>query len=793
MINASYLNGIDENNKIAFIELKYSCNILLGSMFDSMSFQDEITQINNDEQNLENNHVNNLMDIESKINDYESTNLSTINHDRIFNQKNKQINIFDGISKETFNKIDKIRDKEIRIKSKLKHWLFNSDNNTNNITINNEENELHKMLINTDLVIISDFDCLICWPYIIHKYGNVIDKGKINFNKSLSKLNLEFDNKLINSESQKLLNMDINILKEVKFITTEPISNMARFYLKEFYKDFNNKFGIQIEENILSNFIENLFSNTCCYGKYINVQLNLKLQFISSGYSLGSFNILIYYFDYIVMILLKSSIISKRYTKPIYLPNYIHSENNNQSINSKFKFADESDPLTKFYSYLDKKIDLLICLDNSFTNDNISKSGDSIEKFNNQVLSIISFINKYACKSSLEDKLIYNTSYNSVLLKLKLLSLLDLTEYIKENVNSSIRIMLINSFYKIFTEISSNFQSYLNDHLHNRIYKFTNSFSFDELLGKSDINENRRNYNSSFNDLSKSLSQRMFICQASELKKVLGNQRDMPNLFVTDSFINQILNDEFVKNNNSIINANETTYISLNKLKNEFNFSLDPRITVSELFEFLIPRINSKYTLILAQKNKNLNLNQNENEKVFEKVFDKISKCDSTIKVYYDELSYNFCDNYNDLKLKDVLLLPNKEEIINYEVLEENQVLIISSDKKFFEDKLIDYKNLDNQKDNKMDLESINERENDEEDNKLIFCLQIMNDLRITLEEKEFKVLKSNQSEDVLSLEILFINKLSTVILNIESISFEILTDDVNTCKLINSLIMSIV
>ena len=99
--------------------------------------------------------------------------------------------------------------------SSFSHWIFNEETISPEDCNKCNEDKLIEVLSKIDFIIISSFDDIVSWPYIINKYGTISEEG-IMFNK-----------------------------KKVLFYTTEVVSQLGNFYLKSIYKIFNSRAWFQ--------------------------------------------------------------------------------------------------------------------------------------------------------------------------------------------------------------------------------------------------------------------------------------------------------------------------------------------------------------------------------------------------------------------------------------------------------------------------------------------------------------------------------------------------------------------
>lgn len=152
-----------------------------------------------------------------------------------------------------------------------------------------QETIIKNTFLDLDIVIITNFSSMLGLPYMLLKYN-------------------------ISTEN-------------IKFLSTEPIIQLAKSYMKEFYSNFNS-FIIEHTSNSLQEQIKLITSNdidvfmalftVLSYNQRFNslikeIDPSIIIFFTSSGYELGSFNIVIEYFNKSICILSNSSITPNRY------------------------------------------------------------------------------------------------------------------------------------------------------------------------------------------------------------------------------------------------------------------------------------------------------------------------------------------------------------------------------------------------------------------------------------------------------------------------------------------------
>lgn len=193
-----------------------------------------------------------------------------------------------------------VNDIETFCKTNFKHWLFWEDEAKSEakIAANETESKLISILSNANYIIVNTIEDLICWPYILKKYGQLTFE-KFSF---------------FSSEGER---------KQLQIITTEPISQIGCFYLKTFYNSFNNciktKLGTYyVTEEFIASFMDLVIKLN--YNQRIVINETITLLTLSSGYNLGSFNFMLNLYSKSILVLTQSSILNKRYTQEVVFP-----------------------------------------------------------------------------------------------------------------------------------------------------------------------------------------------------------------------------------------------------------------------------------------------------------------------------------------------------------------------------------------------------------------------------------------------------------------------------------------
>lgn len=289
--------------------------------------------------------------------------------------------------------------------------------------------KVYKLLLDTDIIIISTLQEILILPYFFNKFNFEINKFKI--------------------------------------ITTEPIIQIARYYLKEFYFSFNkilihgqgsseekinffneklsdkkssenifsdNITSSLVNENFIINFIENI-EKMNFLEKY-DVQPFLKLVLSSSGYDLGSSNIIFHFFDKKISILSKWSLFKYRYPKEFDL-----------------------------YSL--------------YNSDIIIPMPDIINYHNDYEINL-SNLNSEIYKITSKQE-INSNHYPTILMPTEWSFILDFVDILRYKVSKDVKNIYISSSIKAVVEYANISHGFINNTIHNKIYEFKLPFGFDEL------------------------------------------------------------------------------------------------------------------------------------------------------------------------------------------------------------------------------------------------------------------------------------------------------------------------
>ena len=387
-------------------------NILIGSVFDDrtlislkekMTFQhDKLVKIN----------------IESKTNDIM---LSIIKNLSNYNEKE----VYDLL-----NSSKKKRSKEETLEMEIDEDGVRSEKEFLNINpklktfedyfipanIQNLLNQIDQF----DYIIITNFTEIICWPYLLKR--------------------LKLNNQIFNGV----------------IFTTEPISQIARSYLKEFYFTFNlithnleNKSSLDINnedkynqvyinELDINSFIDNL--TLLNYNQKIFIHPHLSFKLLSSGFSLGSSNVYFEYYNKNIGVITKSSLISYRYPKPFDVDIF-------------------------------KDLEALIIfpyLSESFIN--------STDEYANETTNFIELLYKLNSKNDIN-----TMNYVKTFIPIEPLFILDVIDLFRFKLQKEIKILYFSKFIKAVKEYANISHAFLNPFIHSKIYERVMPFNFDEL------------------------------------------------------------------------------------------------------------------------------------------------------------------------------------------------------------------------------------------------------------------------------------------------------------------------
>jgi hypothetical protein len=393
---------------------------------------------------------------------------------------------------------------------------FLSDSQINKLKLFSRIDDIFRMISEVDLIVVTSLQELIILPFFFKKF---------NFNQ------------------------------EKKIITTEPLVQIGKYYLKEFYMSFNKillqstgnahvhstsdkKFEnseeifFYINDSDIDKFCESVIPMH--YQEKFDLFPHLKVTLLSSGYELGSANILIEYFNQRIGILSKWSGYKYRYPREIDIGSL-------QNLNHLIMMPDT--------------INYELDYENILT----QMSGE-IYKITSTVVNT----------SSHYPMIFMPTNWSFVL---------DFVDFIKYKIPKEIKNIYISQSIKPIIEYSNVSHAFINSMTHNKIYEFKLPFCFDELAK----NEQFYHYRN-FEDFLKN-----FILDSS--KSNFNNMSNCPIIFMVNYFSflfgeAQTIFENFVHNScpeqDAVIDVNRccSNYNSLKSQENKYkvsNFYFDTR------------------------------------------------------------------------------------------------------------------------------------------------------------------------------------------------------------------------
>jgi hypothetical protein len=375
--------------------------------------------------------------------------------------------------------------------------------------------KVYKLLLDTDIIIISNLQEILILPYFLNKFNFETNKFKI--------------------------------------ITTEPIIQIARYYLKEFYNSFNkiliqgqgsseenlnfsdekfseknlsdNIFSINstsslVNENFIISFIENLEKMN--YLEKYDIQPYLKLVLSSSGYDLGSSNIILHFFDKKISILSKWSLFRYRYPKEFDI--------------------------------------------NSLSNSDIFIPMPDIINYHNDYEINLSNLNSEIYKITSKQE-INSNHYPTILMPTEWSFILDFVDILRYKVSKELKNIYISSSIKAIVEYANISHGFINNTIHNKIYEFKLPFGFDEL------SKNEQFYH--FSDFEDFLKNFLNIAPLGTIGKKI-NINNSPIVFMVNKFSftfgeAQIIFENFYNNSK---NSSTDALIYLNKISSGMSKNL---------------------------------------------------------------------------------------------------------------------------------------------------------------------------------------------------------------------------
>lgn len=316
-----------------------------------------------------------------------------------FFDENSIIDSIKIVKEETNSNKMEIDDELINYKQKIAFPLSQS------------ETELIETIISDiNIIIITNLQEILCWPYILKRF----------------KLDLT----------------------SIKIISTRPITQIAKHYLLEFYNSFNilsirkeDNFDMEasncyVDEMDINNFISIIEKPN--YGEKVDIEPYLKVILTSSGYELGSSNILFEFYNKKLSIMSKSSLFEFRYPK---------------------EFDWESL----------KNSDILICLP-EIIHYNSNDYESQIAKLAGEIYKIVSKLD------------LNSASYPTILMPVEVLFMLDFVDFLIYKTPKEVKNIFISQSIKPIIEYANISHGFINKRIHDKIYEFKLPFNFDELI-----------------------------------------------------------------------------------------------------------------------------------------------------------------------------------------------------------------------------------------------------------------------------------------------------------------------
>jgi hypothetical protein len=367
--------------------------------------------------------------------------------------------------------------------------------------------KIMKIVNKTNIVIITELEEIINWPFFIKKF---------------------------------ILNLD-NII----FMSTEPIIQIGKHILLEFYHIFNKlllKYSLGkdtiipiVSDEEIETFLGKIIKLN--FRQNFLISPELKITLVSSGFSLGSSNIIIEFYDKSFAIISKSSDFNFRYPKNL----------DKESLQG---------------------LDFLILFPNLLNF--ASNYPNQIAKLTSEIYQIVS------------NRSVKSDKYPSIYMPTFYLFMLEFVDIFRYKVPKEVQNIYISKSIKSILEYANVSHGYINDLIHNKIYEFKYPFNFDELI--------KNNSFFSYEDFE------------SFLKCFNTDRADSPCIFMVNNisyqfshakeiFENLIKNSEFA--NDAIIHLRKDVKIPFdNKMhKVKFlEFELDFRLETDQLENILFDK-----------------------------------------------------------------------------------------------------------------------------------------------------------------------------------------------------------
>jgi hypothetical protein len=258
-----------------------------------------------------------------------------------------------------------------------------------------------------------------------------------------------------------------------KIFATEPIRQIAKYYLKEFYYIFNSIFSklgkfsskindeemvkceevfgfvTEIEINLLIESIQNIIFNEKIY-----VKNHIYFKAISSEFNLGSCLYIIGFFDKTICVLKEFSSYDYRYPKEMELTQA------GEEIHYLIQIPTQTLKFNEQH-------------DDYYANPQIN--------FSNEITKIFETLYKIISKNDLN-----SLSYPKILISADNLFILEIVDFLIYKLPKEAKIIYFSKTIKSVIEFANVSHSYIKDKYHNKILDFEYPFQFDKLLPKSD-------------------------------------------------------------------------------------------------------------------------------------------------------------------------------------------------------------------------------------------------------------------------------------------------------------------
>lgn len=337
--------------------------------------------------------------------------------------------------------------------------ILDNGNKTNNPFYNLDKfikdiifTEFELIFEKVNLVVITNIDEILSWPLILRKLNsNLMKKKLINENNQLNK-QIE----------------ELNLFKRIKFITTEPITQISRTLLCDFYDYFNkimnenvNDYQYFVNSIFINEFLDSIINLN--YNCDFKLEDHLQIVMGSSGYNLGSSNVLFKFYNKKIIYLSKSAFFDYRYPKAFdYFEEIKELENTkNIGINKKKDINDFSN-----FNILEP--DVLICANNIIKFE---------EEFIPEFEKIINLINNMMQQYDRQ-----NNHFPSIFFPNDPLFILDFIDIKRLKISNDIRCIYLSKVIKAILEYANVSHGFINNVYHNKIYDFKLPFDYEEMI-----------------------------------------------------------------------------------------------------------------------------------------------------------------------------------------------------------------------------------------------------------------------------------------------------------------------